>query len=52
VIQNYPLAIPDLDWGWMIGGIIAMVLAFGIAYWCRTAGEPKPAPTPAVPEAA
>jgi len=52
VIQNYPLNIPDLDWGWMIGGVVAMVLAFGTAYWCRAAGEQKAAPTPAVPEAA
>ncbi len=52
VIQNYPLAIPELDWGWMVGGVVAMVAAYGTAVWCRTSKEPKPAPAAAVPEAA
>jgi quinol-cytochrome oxidoreductase complex cytochrome b subunit len=41
-----------LDWGWMVGGFVTMVLAFGTAYWCRTARQPQPQPTKAVPEAA
>lgn len=47
--MNYPLPIAPLDWGWMVGGAITMVLAFGTAVWCRRSQAQAPA---AAPEAA
>jgi quinol-cytochrome oxidoreductase complex cytochrome b subunit len=50
--QDYPLPIPMLDWGWMVGGAIVMVLAYGTAVWCKKSEEAKAAPAaPAVPQA-
>lgn len=42
--MNYPLPIPDWDWFWMLGGALAMILAFYTAAWCRKADQAKSAP--------
>lgn len=31
----YPLAVPDLDWVWMIAGLVVAVLGFGTMIWCK-----------------
>ncbi len=50
VTLNYPLPIPTLDWGWMVGGVVTMLFAFGTVYWCRRGDEPQQAPAAAVPQ--
>jgi hypothetical protein len=41
-----------LDWGWMIGGAVAMVLAYATAVWCKKSQQQQAAPAaPAVPQA-
>jgi hypothetical protein len=41
----YPLAVPDLDWFWMIGGALALVVSLATFI---LAGRSKPAAKPAV----
>ncbi len=40
LVPNYPVPVPELDWYWMIGGAIAMVLGFGTYYWCNSSKQP------------
>jgi len=50
--MNYPLPIPPLDWGWMVGGAVAMVAAYATAVWCHKSQAQTAAPAaPAVPQA-
>lgn len=46
VALNYPLPIPELDWGWMIGGAIVMVLAFWTYYQSKQAAKAQPTQPP------
>ena len=43
---NYPLPVPDLDWGWMVAGAVSMVLAFGTYYQCKQAAKAAPLQPP------
>jgi hypothetical protein len=44
---TYPLGVPELDWVWMVAGVVVMVLGFATAAWCK-----KPAPKPEVKQPA
>lgn len=44
----YPLPVPDLDWVWMIAGVVVMVLGFGTMWWCKkTSQQTQQAQAPA-----
>ena len=47
----YPLEVPALDWFWMVGGALAMVLSFWTYAWCQKAKQAKPAAQPAAASA-
>ncbi|MBI4533882.1 MAG: hypothetical protein HY711_08025, partial [Candidatus Melainabacteria bacterium] len=50
LVKPYPLDVPCLDWTWMIGGVLAMLLSFWTHQWCRKAASKVNAP-PAKPTA-
>lgn len=39
----YPVPVPELDWAWMIGGVVVMVLCFATWYRLKNAAAPAPA---------
>ncbi len=43
LVPTYPTLVPELDWYWMIGGFIAMVLGFATFVWCNNSKVPNPA---------
>jgi quinol-cytochrome oxidoreductase complex cytochrome b subunit len=43
ITKPYPIAVPSLDWPWMVGGFVCMVVGFYGYYWCKQAEPAKPA---------
>jgi hypothetical protein len=54
VTTPYPMPVPPLDWLWMLGGFVVMILCFATAFFCKraTAAPAAPATSPASPAVA
>ena len=50
VVKGYPMSVPDVDWYWIIGGIVSAVYAAFVMVQCKQAQSqaepPKPQPEP------
>ncbi len=46
-LPTYPMEVPPVDWGWMVGGFVTMVLCFYTWWQCKNAQVPKPVQPPA-----